>query len=260
MQNTEEKFEDDWPKGRPSFDSVFRVDVAGYEGPLDVLLTLARQQKVDLAQISMVALADQYLEFVASARNSRLDLAADYLVMAAWLAYLKSRLLLPRAEEEEPSPELMAEALQFHLRRLEAMRESARQLMAGPQVGRDIYRCGNPEGLPVEVVFEWRESLWRLLKAYGDLSRRTRSQDWRPEVVEAYSVEEALRRLETLVGDLPDWKDMFSLFPDAVRSGIYYRSVISSTLVASLELARQGRVELRQAEAFAVLEMRKRQE
>lgn len=260
MQSTEERFEDDWPKGRSSFDSVFRVDVAGYEGPLDVLLTLARQQKVDLAQISMVALADQYLEFVAGTRDVRLDLAADYLVMAAWLAYLKSRLLLPRAQEGEPSPELMAEALQFHLRRLEAIRGSVRQLMAGPQVGRDVYRCGNPEGLPVDVVFEWRESLWRLFTAYGDLSRRTHKQDWRPEVVDVYSVEEALRRIETLVGNLPDWKEMFSLLPESVRSGIYYRSVISSTLVASLELARQGKVELRQAGAFAAVEMRKRRE
>ena len=256
MVNTGEGFEEDVPRERRS--SVFRVDVEGYEGPLDVLLTLARRQKVDLAQISMVALADQYLEFVARARDIRLDLAADYLVMAAWLAYLKSRLLLPREEAEEPSPELMAEALQFHLARLEAMRGSARQLMARPQLGRDVFRCGNPEGLPVDTEVEWHESLFNLLKAYGDLARRGRRHRWRPEPVEAYSVEEALRRLETLVGSLPDWRDMFSLLPDAVRSGLFYRSAISSTLVASLELARQGKGELRQAGAYEALELRRR--
>ncbi len=258
MENAEERFEDEWPQRRSASDSVFRVDVAGYEGPLDVLLTLARQQKVDLARISMVALADQYLEFVARARDVHLALAADYLVMAAWLAYLKSRLLLPRAEEEEPSPELMAEALQFHLRRLEAMRDSARRLMARPQVGRDVFRCGNPQGLPVEVVPEWRESLWRLLRAYGDVARRSRRGDWRPEVVDAYPVEEALRRLEALVKDLPDWQDMLSLLPDSVKGGLYYRSLVSSTLVAGLELTRQGKVELRQAGARGALEMRRR--
>ena len=238
---------------------VFRVDVEGYEGPLDALLTLARQQKVDLARMSMVDLADQYLAFVARARHLRLELAADYLVMAAWLAYLKSRLLVPREEEEVPSPELMAEALQFQLRRLESMRDSARALMALPLLDRDVFCCGHPEGLPVETRDVWRESLWRLLRAYGELLQRVRREDWRPEPVEVFSVEAALQRLEKLVGSLPDWKDMISLLPRDMRDGLYYRSAVSSTLVAGLELARQGRVELRQDGAWTPIEIRGRE-
>ncbi len=258
MPVTGEDFAEDEAGLAPGPSGVFRVDVAGYEGPLDVLLALARQQKVDLARISMVDLADQYLAFVARARHRHLELAADYLVMAAWLAYLKSRLLIPREEEEAPSPELMAEALQFQLRRLESMRDRARALMALPLLDRDVFRCGHPEGLPVETRDVWRESLWRLLRAYGELLQRVRRQDWRPEYVEVFSVEAALQRLETLVGDLPDWMDMISLLPEDLHSGLYYRSVVSSTLVAGLELARQGKAELRQDGAWTPIEIRRR--
>ena len=226
------------------------MDVEGYEGPLDVLLALARRQKVDLARISMVDLADQYLAFVARARHRHLELAADYLVMAAWLAYLKSRLLIPREEEEAPSPELMAEALQFQLRRLESMRDRARALMALPLLERDVFRCGSP-GRPARRDPDvWRESLWRLLRAYGELLQRVRRQDWRPEPVEVFSVEAALQRLEALVGELPEWKDMINLLPEDLHDGLYYRSLVSSTLVAGLELARQGKAELRQDGAW----------
>ncbi len=258
MRVTDEDFAEDAAGPVPGPSVVFRVDVAGYEGPLDVLLALARQQKVDLARISMVDLADQYLAFVARARHHHLELAADYLVMAAWLAYLKSRLLIPREEEEEPSPELMAEALQFQLRRLESMRDSARALMALPLLDRDVFRRGHAEDLPVETQDVWRESLWRLLRAYGELLQRAKRQDWRPEPVEVFSVEAALHRLEAMLGDLPDWKEITCLLPEDLHSGLYYRSVVSSTLVAGLELARQGKAELRQDGAWKPVEIRRR--
>jgi len=260
MQGATDTFEDPWPGDAKTTKSAFIVDVSGYEGPLDVLLTLARQQKVDLTHISILELADQYLSFVAEARDIWLDLAADYLVMAAWLAYLKSRLLLPADETEDPSPELMAEALQFHLRRLEAMREGAKRLMQRPQLGADLFRCGNAEGLPVEVDIVWDASFYDLLNAYADHTRRSEGRDWRPRPIEVFTMEQALQRLSDLVGDLPDWRDMFALLPDEVKGGILYRSAVSSTLAASLELTRQGRIELRQTGAFAPIEMRTRRE
>ena len=257
-EQTTDAFEDPWPGEARALPSAFIVDVAGFEGPLDVLLALARQQKVDLTRISILELADQYLAFIAEARDIRLDLAADYLVMAAWLAYLKSRLLLPEAEEEEPSPELMAEALQFHLRRLEAVREAARRLMQRPQLGVDLFRCGNAEGLPVEYDIVWQASLFDLLRAYADHTRRAEGHGWRPPPVEVFTMEDALQRLQRLVGELPDWRDMFALLPEGVRGGVIYRSAVSSTLAASLELTRQGRIEMRQAGAFAPIEVRTR--
>lgn len=256
VADTNDSFEDPWPQDGRLTQSAFIVDVAGYEGPLDVLLNLARQQKVDLARISILELADQYLVFVAQARDIRLDLAADYLVMAAWLAYLKSRLLLPVESEEEPSPELMAEALQFHLRRLEAIRDGARRLMQRPQLGSDLFRCGNAEGLPYEIDIQWTASLYDLLGAYAAHTRRTETRGYRPPPMELFSMEDALGRLRGLMGALPEWSDMFALLPEEIKGGILYRSAVSSTLAASLELTRQGHIELRQANAFAPIEIR----
>ncbi|MDG2482740.1 MAG: ScpA family protein [Alphaproteobacteria bacterium] len=260
MQGSTDTFEDPWPGDAKATKSAFIVDVSGFEGPLDILLTLARQQKVDLTRLSILELADQYLTFVAEAKDIRLDLAADYLVMAAWLAYLKSRLLLPVDEDEDPSSESMAEALQFHLRRLEGIREGARQLMQRPQLGSDLFRCGNAEGLPVEVDVTWDASLYELINAYADHTRRSEGRNWRPRPVEVFTMEDAMQRLGALVGELPDWKDMFALLPDEIKGGIIYRSAVSSTLAASLELTRQGRIELRQSGAFTPIEMRTRQQ
>ncbi|MBC6439844.1 MAG: segregation/condensation protein A [Rhodospirillales bacterium] len=259
MQGTTDAFEDSWPGDAKATNSAFIVDVSGFEGPLDLLLTLARQQKVDLTRISILELADQYLAFVTEAREIRLDLAADYLVMAAWLAYLKSRLLLPVDEEEDPSPELMAEALQFHLHRLEAIRENAKRLMQRPQLGVDMFCCGNAEGLPVDVDVVWKASLYELLNAYADHTRRSEGRNWRPRPVEVFTMEQAIERLSALVGNLPDWKDMFALLPEEVKGGIIYRSAVSSTLSASLELTRQGQIELRQSGAFGPIEVRTKQ-
>ncbi len=258
MADTSDSFEDPWPAEGRLTPSAFIVDVAGYEGPLDVLLNLARQQKVDLARISILELADQYLAFVAQARDIRLDLAADYLVMAAWLAYLKSRLLLPTEAEEEPSPELMAEALQFHLLRLESIRDGARRLMQRPQIGSDLFRCGNAEGLPYEIDIHWTASLYDLLGAYAQHTRRTEARGYRLPPMELFSMEDALQRLRGLVGALPEWSDMFALLPQEIKGGIIYRSAISATLAASLELTRQGNIELRQNGAFAPIEVRSR--
>ena len=255
----QEGFEDPWPGQRAAASNgAFIVDLAGFEGPLDLLLTLARQQKVDLTRISILQLADQYLNFVATARDVRLDLAADYLVMAAWLAYLKSRLLLPSEEEEEPSPELMAEALQFHLRRLEAMRECARNLLQRPQLGAEIFRCGNAEGLPVDIDWVWHAKLFELLRAYTNQELRKGGRNWRPTPVALHSMEDALARLSKLIGKLPDWQDMFALLPKEIKDSLIYRSAISSTFAASLELARQGRLELRQTGTFRPIEVRSR--
>jgi segregation and condensation protein A len=255
-----ETFEDPWPAHRagPAPSGAFIVDLGGFEGPLDLLLTLARQQKVDLTRISILQLADQYLNFIATAKGVRLDLAADYLVMAAWLAYLKSRLLLPDQEEEEPSPELMAEALQFHLRRLEAIRDSARSLLQRPQLGAEIFRCGNAEGLPVEAEVVWDAKLFDLLRAYTDHDLRKSGREWRPPAVTLHSMEDALLRLSKLVGHLPDWQDMFGLLPPEIKDSLIYRSAVSSTFAASLELARQGRLELRQSGTFQPIEIRSR--
>ncbi len=258
MDVTSEAFEDPGPGDRKPTKSAFIVDVSGYEGPLNILLALARQQKVDLTRISILELADQYLKFIAEVRDIRLDLAADYLVMAAWLAYLKSRLLLPVDEEEDPRPESMAEALQFHLWRLESIRDGARRILQRPQLGIDLFRCGNAEGLPVEIDVVWDASFFDLLNAYADHTRRTESRGWRPCPIKVFTMEQALERLSGLVGDLPDWSDMCAMLPPEIKGGILYRSAVSSTLAASLELTRQGRIELRQSETFAPIEMRTR--
>jgi segregation and condensation protein A len=250
-------FEMDESPGAQSGEALI-LDLDGFEGPLDLLLSLARDQKVDLSQISILQLADQYLNFIATAKGIRLDLAADYLVMAAWLAYLKSRLLLPDQEEEEPSPELMAEALHFHLRRLEAIRDSARSLLQRPQLGAEIFRCGNSEGLPVEAEVVWDAKLFELLRAYTDHDLRKSGREWRPPAVTLHSMEDALLRLAKLVGHLPDWQDMFALLPPEIKDSLIYRSAVSSTFAASLELARQGRLELRQSGTFQPIEIRSR--
>ncbi len=252
-------FEDRWPRAGGA-EAAFVVDLDGFEGPLDTLLALARRQKVDLARISILELADQYLAFVASGRNIRLDLAADYLVMAAWLAYLKSRLLLPGGEEEEePAPGLLAEALQFHLQRLEAMREGARRLMARPQLGREFFRCGSAQELPVEDDIVWEASLFELLRAYGDHRKRREGRSWRPAPVTLFTMEQALERLRPLTGELPQWRELVALLPAGVKAGLVFRSAVGATLAASLELARQGEIELRQTGAFAPLTLRSRQ-
>lgn len=233
----------------------FIVDLDGYEGPVDVLLSLAREQKVDLTQISILALADQYLAFMHKARQSNLDLAADYLVMAAWLAYLKSRLLLPDIEDDdEPSGEEMASALQFQLQRLEAMQEAGAGLMGRDQLNRNFFPKGSPEKINRESRFMWDVTLYDLLKAYGDSKcRGDMGSPLHIEAFEIYTVENALSRLRGLLGNIPSWQDLWSYLPDNLTDGLLRRSAIASTFAASLELAKEGKIKISQAETFGAM-------
>ena len=229
----------------------FVVDLDGYEGPIDVLLTLAREHKLDLTKISILALADQYLEFVAKVRRSNFELAADYLVMAAWLAYLKSRLLLPDlGEEDEPTGEQMAAALAFQLRRLEAMQDAGQKLMARSHLGREFFRRGAPETFRALINPVLEVTLYDLLRAYGNQKRRIEGGTLHIEAFEIFTVEDALHRLQSLLGSSPDWESLWHFLPEGVLEGLVQRSAIASTFTASLELAREGKIKLRQSGPF----------
>ncbi len=236
------------------------VDVDGFEGPLDLLLTLGRSQKVDLRKISVLQLARQYLEFVEQARALRLELAADYLVMAAWLAFLKSRLLLPPDPDEEgPSGEELAARLAFQLERLQAMRDVAARLMARDQLGRDFFARGQPETVTRRRSVTYTASLLDLMQAYA----RTRTRDeFRPYAMDReaiFSLEQALDRMRSLIGFSGGWTDISTYLPEGFGTDpARRRSATASTFAASLELAKEGRIELRQSEAFAPVEIRKR--
>jgi segregation and condensation protein A len=237
------------------------VNLEGFEGPLDLLLSLARDQKVDLRRISMVALVDQYLAHVAQARRLRLELAADYLVMAAWLAYLKSRLLLPEPPPgEEPSGQEMADALQWQLRRLEAMQEAGVRLMARPQLGRDIFVRGQPEGVVVVRRAVWDVKLYDLLHAYGTQVRPKDADTYQIEPMQFFSVEEAAERLGRMLGIAIDWQSLEAFLPAGLTDPARRRSAVAATFVAGLQLAKDGQIELRQAERFGPIQLRKRTE
>ncbi len=242
---------------------AFVVDIEGYEGPLDVLLALAREQKVDLRQISIVQLADQYLAFVGAARRVNLQLAAEYLVIAAWLAYLKSRLLLPDPERtDEPSADDMAAQLALQLRRLEAMRTAGARLMSRAQLGRDVFARGCPESLEPEPVAVYRVGLADLLKAYGQhLSRKRAGESLRIEASRLWSMDDALERLSRMVGNQESWENLVRFLPpgtfEGLRQGrIEARSQLAATFAASLELARQGVINLRQSGPFGAIYVR----
>ena len=236
------------------------VDLEGYEGPLDVLLALARSQKVDLAHISILALADQYLAFISEAKNLSLEIAADYLVMAAWLAYLKSRLLLPEDEGEPLSGPEMASRLAARLRRLEGMREAAGRLMARDRLGRDVFARGAPEGVRLIKTPVFEVSLYELLKAYGEQQQRATAAPLHITPRITYRVEDAYRRLSDMLGQLPDWQVLERFLPSELAAGFARRQAVSVTLAASLELARTGEIELRQAQPFGPIYVRKRDE
>lgn len=235
------------------------LDLEGFEGPIDLLLTLARDQKVDLTKISILALADQYLAFISAAQRISLEIAADYLVMAAWLAYLKSRLLLPEEEEEEqPSGAQMAEALAFQLRRLESMQDAGLRLFARPLLGRDTFLRGAPEGVEIVKEAVFQPNLYELLKAYGQIQSRVTDTTLTIAAQELYSVEQAVERLRRLLGNIPDWQNLVSFLPDGIKDGIVRRSAVASTFVATLELVRQGQAEVRQDGPFHPIFVRPR--
>jgi segregation and condensation protein A len=228
------------------------LDIDGWEGPLDLLLALARSQKVDLREISILALVDQYLRFIEQAKAIKLEVAADYLVMAAWLAYLKSALLLPRDPEEQPSPEELALRLQLRLERLNAMREAGARLMARDRLERDVFLRGAPEGLRTVRKALWQAEIYDLISAYGRISARTRPVMHIVANRPVMTLEAALERVSRLVGERIDWAMIETFLPDSA-SGIFRKSALASSFVAALELARQGRVELRQKSPFAPL-------
>jgi segregation and condensation protein A len=252
-------FETELPE-RATDEPALVVDVEGFEGPLDLLLTLARQQKVDLSKISILALADQYLTFVEAARKLRLELAADYLVMAAWLAYLKSRLLLP--EQHAPdglSAEDMANALAQRLRRLEAIRQFAEQLMNRPQLGRDVFQRGQPEPIAKIKRPEWSATLYDLLSAYA-VRRQTQARAYvRMPKRTVWSLAEAREALERLIGQSLDWSPLDRFLVEYLVEPSLRATVLASSFAATLELVREGRLEVNQHAAFAPLYVRMRQ-
>nr|WP_269142211.1 ScpA family protein [Sphingomonas sp. IC-11] len=231
------------------------LDLEGWEGPLDLLLNLARAQKVDLKQISILALVEQYLVYVEQARTLKLELAADYLVMAAWLAYLKSALLLPRDPAVEPSPEELALRLQLRLERLSAMREAGARLMARDRLGRDVFRRGAPEGLRRVRKANWSAGIFDLISAYGQVSARTRPVMHVVHDREVMTLEAAIARVAALIGTAIDWAAIQSFLPEGA-AGSFRRSALASSFLAALELARQGKLELQQRGPFEPLYLR----
>ncbi|WP_170774503.1 segregation and condensation protein A [Ruegeria lacuscaerulensis] len=238
------------------------VDVDGFEGPLDVLLTLSRTQKVDLRRISVLALAQQYLTFVEKARALRIELAADYLVMAAWLAFLKSRLLLPPDPDDEgPSGEELAAHLAFQLERLQAMRDAAARLMARDQLGRDFFKRGQGEDVTRIRTVTYSATLLDLMQGYARI--RTRDE-FRPFVMDrdaVFTMEQALERMRPLIGFAGAWTDMETYLPDGWDADpLRRRSATAATFAASLELVKEGHMEIKQSETFAPIHLRKRTE
>lgn len=237
------------------------VDVDGFEGPLDVLLTLSRTQKVDLRTISVLQLARQYLAFVEKAKALRIELAADYLVMAAWLAFLKSRLLLPPDPEEEgPSGEELAAHLAFQLERLQAMRDAAARLMGRDRLGRDFFARGQSEDVARIRTVTYSATLLDLMQAYARI--RTRDE-FRPFIMDrdsVFTMEQALERMRPLIGFAGNWTDMDSYLPDGWDTDpVKRRSATAATFAASLELVKEGHMEIRQSDTFSPIHLRKRE-
>ena len=240
-------------------DYALVVNLEGFEGPLDLLLALARDQTVDLTKISVLALADQYLEFIHSARKLRLEIAADYLVMAAWLAYLKSKLLLPKeVNEDEPTAAEMAAALQYQLQRIEAMRTAAETLFARPLLGRDVFDRGAPEGIRVITNAVYEASLFEMLDAYGAISRRGKAETLTIQQLELFSMDDALGRLCGILGTSQEWATLLSFLPEGLHEGLPKRAAIAATFAASLELVRDGHAQIRQDGRFGPIFFRRR--
>jgi segregation and condensation protein A len=240
-------------------DDAFVVNIGGFEGPLDMLLQMARTQKVDLKHISILALVEQYLTFINQARILKLELAADYLVMAAWLAWLKSRLLLPKedAPENEPSAQELAARLQLQLQRLEAIRDVGTRLMGRSRLGRDVFLRGCPEPLQIIKHRAFDVTLYELLKAYGDVAARQKVVHYTPQRRAVFGLEAAIERLQRLIGTAIDWTEISTFLPPGADVD-FQRSALASTFVASLEMARIGRAELQQTQAFGPLYVRQR--
>jgi segregation and condensation protein A len=237
------------------------IDVDGYEGPLHVLLALARSQKVDLLKLSVTRLAEQFLAFVRDARRRNFALAADYLVMAAWLTYLKSRLLLPklgRLAEDEPEPEAMAAALALRLAKLDAVRRAAEALAARPALGRDVFTRGDPQAIQIVSTRRLEGDLYALMDAYIGIRKRQGQRLYRPPAPQAYPLDDARARLRGLIAELERWTPLTGVAPMGSGEGPSRASNLASTLAAGLELVREGELEARQLTAFAEVYLRAR--
>lgn len=261
LPNGAPSFEEDAVDARLNPDDALVVELDGFEGPIDLLLTLARDQKVDLARISILQLADQYLGYIDRARALKLEIAADYLVMAAWLAYLKSRILLPKPEstEESEDPAEMAARLAFQLQRLEAMQNVAKLLMQRPQLGQDFFARGEPEALKVERTPKFDTELYDLLKVYGDIrARQHHGGQLRILPTRLYSMEQALTRLRHIIGERTDWQTLEMFLPPETQGDdpLLTRSALAGTFAAMLELTREGLAEVRQSGVFQPIYVR----
>ena len=231
------------------------LNLDGWEGPLDLLLNLARGQKVDLAQISILQLVDQYTDYIANARSLKLEIAADYLVMAAWLAYLKSCLLLPKDPEQDPSPEEVALRLQMRLQRLDAMREAGARLLRRDRLGRDVFVRGAPERLRLVRKSAWQVNPFELFSAYGTVKARTAPAMHVVHARSVMSLDDAIDRVSRMIGMAIDWTEIGQFLPDS-DDPVYRRSALASSFVAALELARRGRLDIRQDGPFTPLKVR----
>ncbi len=239
-------------------EEVLLVALDGFEGPLDLLLSLARKQKIDLTKVSVLALAEQYLSFISQLRQMRLEIAADYLVMAAWLAYLKSRLLLPKEEEksDEPSGQELAAQLAFRLKRLEAMRDAVKQLMSRKKLGFEVFARGMPEGIRTVRSGRYTATVYDLLKAYAEQRRRTTSTPHQAGGRTVWSIGDGRKLLTRLVGPIAEWAPIEQYLADYLPNTGEGRSALASTFGATLELTREGYLELRQATPFGPIHVR----
>ncbi|MDB2584885.1 segregation/condensation protein A [Alphaproteobacteria bacterium] len=245
---------DDFDEGvgyQPVSGDGLALNLEGYEGPLDILLSLARTQKVDLKQISILQLAEQYFDFVRDAQDLKLEVAADYLVMASWLAYLKSRLLLPKLQDDgEVSAEELAARLVYRLQVLEAMRDGAAQLMARDLMGRDFFAHGMPEGIRIKRESKYHASLYEVLAAYSTQRLRNYYEEWTPPKLDVLTIDRARMRLERLLGKLDDWEVMVGVISSDIRDPQKRRTTIASSFSAVLEYVRDGRLEAQQSKNF----------
>lgn len=252
---------EDWDgvaaEGTVDTDALY-LELDGWEGPLDLLLDLARRQKVDLREISILALVEQYLDYIEQAEALKLELAADYLVMAAWLAYLKSAMLLPKEEQEDPSPEELALKLQLRLQRLGAMREAAGRLMGGDRIGRDVFLRGSPEGLDIVRKTYWQCDQFALIEAYGRVKARTAPAVHMVRERPVMTLESALDRVSNMLGVTLEWMELRDFLPPHAEPRLR-KSALASSFVAALELARLGKAEIAQDEIFGPMKLRRAQ-
>ena len=230
----------------------FTITLNSYEGPIDLLLDLARKQKVDLSEISILELAEQYINFINQYQDIHLEIAADYLVMAAWLTYLKSRLLLPKDEKsEDHTPEELEEALKYQLQRLEAFQSVSKKLYSKPFIGRDVFYGGSAEGVKVKYTINYSSNLFELLRAYSNIIQKgDKISHLTIAYSELYSVDNAIQRLKNIFGNVTEWTNLLKLIPKFNTNKILNKSILSSNFVASLELAKNGFIEVKQNESF----------